>query len=172
MKKKYHSVRTKSPAQTEKLLELPSTPVSNRPGTRLFPEPLSAFIIGDMPVPPIEDLALGFFLNRVVRLARDPRTGWGFMGFMRFISSTYSEALCDSSVSMATATFSLVIFSIYFNRKEAVDAAQMLFAKAVTMTQAAIRDPEKSKTNETLITVLLLALYEVSSFTTYRAHMC
>ncbi|KAK2765133.1 hypothetical protein FQN54_008832 [Arachnomyces sp. PD_36] len=157
VQKKYRSPQLENPVRTSDLAGLLSGAgrVSNSPNGNW--DPSATISLRDMPAPSIEELAMGFFLNRIAGPLRDPRSQWGFMGY---IPSAYSRAPCGSPLSVATATFALVLFSVYFCRTAALDAAQRLFPKVVTLTQDAIQDPVESKSNETLMTVILMALYE------------
>lgn len=168
LRKTYRSPQTEGPVQTSELVGLLSGTGTGSKSSSDKWDLSSILALRDMPALSIEEVAMGFFLNRIAGSPRDLRSQWGFLGY---IPSAYSGAPCGSPLSVATATFALILFSVYFCRKEAIEAAQRLFPKVVTLTQDAIQDPEKSKTNETLMTVLLMALYEVRDYSNLGLEM-
>lgn len=109
-----------------------------------------------------------FFRNYVLDLiALDSLTG---RGHLEYLFPLYSDAKPDSPLSLATIAVSLCIFGAWQKkcREAENECASETFSRALVSTQRAILDPLESKTDSTLMAVLMLGLYEVSALCCFR----
>lgn len=79
-------------------------------------------------------------------------------GYMDALIPLYNNTPPDSLLHSAVAAVSLAIFEGSHDRN-----AQRSFGQALTATQVALQDPGESLKDETLMAVLLMSLFEVSS---------
>ena len=82
-------------------------------------------------------------------------------GMVELLLPLYSSSPHDSLISLATSSVALAAVGGAYRRSAYYKLGYTLFGKALQMTKAAIDDPIESLTDETLITVLLLGLFEV-----------
>lgn len=70
----------------------------------------------------------------------------------------------DSSLKHAMSAVYNGFYSFTSKSKEMEEAAEASFAAAVSLARAALDDPVESKSDATLLTVLLLSMFEVGSY--------
>ena len=104
--------------------------------------------------------SLCFFFTKYVTIERDPQTS---RGFLEYLLPLYSSAPHDSHLSVATSALAIMLTSMWSRRGVETEESRRFFGKALTMTKAAIDDPQQNTTDETLLTVLLLEFYEICS---------
>lgn len=80
----------------------------------------------------------------------------------RFIS-IMNESDDDSSLKQAISAVYNGFYSFMSKSKEMETASETSFAAAVSLARAALDDPVDSKSDATLLTVLLLSMFEASS---------
>ena len=107
-----------------------------------------------------EDIALCMFFSNFVVITRHPDTN---RGYMDALMPLYNTARPDSLLYLAVITVSLAIFGGSRRHQRVTVLAQNSFGKALVATQKAIQDPIESVKDETLMAVLLLSLFEVST---------
>jgi hypothetical protein len=88
-------------------------------------------------------------------------------GFLNYLSMAYnsrpaSAALLESMISLGVAGLSNTGKS-----PEVMSAARRRYAIALRLTNTALADPTQVKTDQTLMAVLVLALFEVCSNTVF-----
>ncbi|KAI9738396.1 MAG: hypothetical protein M1834_008899 [Cirrosporium novae-zelandiae] len=107
-------------------------------------------------IPP-EQQALSFFFNTYILSPRDPRIR---RGFADYLLSSYLKARNGSLLSLATTAVSLSAFGGLNGRNTDKMRGDLYFSKAISATRIAIQDPVESRSDETLMAVLLLVAYE------------
>lgn len=68
----------------------------------------------------------------------------------------------DSSLKQAMSAVYNGFYSLISKSKEMETAAETSFVAAVSLARAALDDPVESRSDATLLTVLLLSMFEVS----------
>jgi hypothetical protein len=76
--------------------------------------------------------------------------------------SIMNESGEDSSLKHAMSAVYNGFYSFILKSKEIEEAAETTFAAAVSLARAALDDPVERKSDATLLTVLLLSMFEVS----------
>ena len=110
----------------------------------------------------MENNAVCYFMNNYVLVSRHPDTRRGFMEHM---PSFYTVARVESPLSLATtaiAMFSTRNVPAGAARRAMVIKAVAKYVEALRLINVAIQDPQEAKSDELLMAVLLLGLYEVS----------
>ena len=113
------------------------------------------------PVEDEESHALTFFVSSWVLFPHDPETDHGITELLPFF---FGNLKSGTTLSLALTAVSRLLFAAWERRVRAVvetPESQMAYGKALTATRVAIEDPVQCTEDETLMAVLLLALYEV-----------
>lgn len=110
---------------------------------------------------PEQQAICAFFLDFVL-LPRHPDTA---QGHLEHLLPLYANTGAESPLSLATSSVALMISGGSQNRRNDQQLGRTIFGKALRKTSSAIRNPAESMKDETLMAVLLLALFEVRSFT-------
>ena len=107
----------------------------------------------------LEDLAICRFFSNFVLI---PRHHEAFQGYLDILPSLYTNAPSESALVLATSAVSLAIAAgdPRCSRESILSRKQV--GKAMAMIHKAVGDPVESLTDETLLAVLILGLYEVS----------
>lgn len=113
--------------------------------------------LGEDPIQP----AVNALFDGLSMYNRHPDSARGLIALLRPL---YSSARHDSLISLATSSVALAAVGGSLRRSAYYNLGYTLFGKAVQMTKAAIDDPVESLTDETLMTVMLLGLFEVRCF--------
>lgn len=86
-------------------------------------------------------------------------------GYLELLPCVYSATASNSALVLATQALAAIFHGAWTNTDCKRDAenrtAGTMFGKALLATQQAISDPNQSKSDETLMAVLILRLYEV-----------
>ena len=86
-------------------------------------------------------------------------------GYLELLPYVYSVTASDSALALATQALAAICYGAWTSAGGEKDAENRtsgtMFGKALLATQQAILDPNKSKSDETLMAVLILRLYEV-----------
>lgn len=85
--------------------------------------------------------------------------------------SIMNESDDNSSLKQAISAVYNGFYSFISNSKEMEAAAETSFAAAVSLARTALDDPEESKSDATLLTVLLLSMFEVCPITWYLSSL-
>lgn len=110
---------------------------------------------------PEQQAICAFFLDFVL-LPRHPDS---IEGHLEHLLPLYTTTSADSPLSLATSSVALMISGGSPTRRNDQQLGRTIFGKALRKTSAAIRNPEESRKDETLMAVLLLGLFEVRCFT-------
>ena len=86
-------------------------------------------------------------------------------GYLELLPYVYFATASDSALALATRALASSFFGAWTGAGGERDAENRtsgtMFGKALLATQQAISDPNKSRSDETLMAVLILRLYEV-----------
>jgi hypothetical protein len=104
-----------------------------------------------------EMMSLCFFFTNYVQTTRDPTVS---RGYFEYLLPVYSGVTPSSPLSLATSAVAVNISQMWMQRGPDTLLARSIFQKALTSLKSAIMDPVQAKTDETLLTVLLLEFYE------------
>jgi len=107
---------------------------------------------------PVEERAICYFLSNYVLI---PRQAIVSRGYLEYLLPLYSSSQPDSHLSVAVSAVSMVAFANRFNAQLLLPQARRIYVKAISLVNAALRDPVEVKTDATLMSVLLFSLYEV-----------
>lgn len=83
-------------------------------------------------------------------------------GFLEYLGPVYSGASPNSPLHDATHAVALSTFGRHPDRGALLREARMKYGRALHKVNGALKDPTKAKSDETLLTILLFSLYEVS----------
>lgn len=83
-------------------------------------------------------------------------------GLAETVRSIYVTAGPSSNIHLAVSAISNLLYGFLHGRQGQIRMAETNFTQAVSLTRAALEHPTESKSDQTLIVVLLLTMYEVS----------
>ena len=106
-----------------------------------------------------EQRALNFFFTNFVII---PRQSEASRGYLEYLPSLYANAPAESCLSSATSAISFATIGSDPAHRHLQPEARLKYGEAIKQLNVALRDPVLSRQNDTLITVLLFGLYEVS----------
>ncbi len=106
-----------------------------------------------------EEEALCYWFLNLVMLPRHPES---ICGFMEHLLPMYQHAKVDSQLSLITTAAAFSALGKVPGRESLMPMATKMYSKALTAVKSALYDPIEAKKDETLMTVLLMCLYEVS----------
>ncbi|KAK3356344.1 hypothetical protein B0T25DRAFT_496879 [Lasiosphaeria hispida] len=117
----------------------------------------------------LESTALGFFFHHYGG-ADANRDIEATCSFFEFLPTMYARASVSSPLSRAIAAFGISVANLHSFRRGNATAACRFYVDAVAGTKRAIPDPTRSKSDELLMTTLVLEAYEgiSSSFQHHR----
>ncbi|KAI9732213.1 MAG: hypothetical protein M1834_004310 [Cirrosporium novae-zelandiae] len=105
--------------------------------------------------------AICFLFTRYILVQRDPGTR---TGFLEFLPPLYAKSNPSSSLSTTTSALALSIMEAWTSGNGTlhtpVGLANATFGKALSLTRAALNNPETRKTDDTLMTILILGMHE------------
>ena len=119
----------------------------------------SLLVLPELSPSTTEDVAVSNFFDNFVFVPRHPDT---VRGYMECLLPLYNVTLHGSLLHRAVASVALAIAGGNPRHSQAYTLARSIFVQALQSTNEAIRDPEESIKDETLMSVLMLGLYEVS----------
>ncbi|KAL8829248.1 MAG: hypothetical protein Q9191_002122 [Dirinaria sp. TL-2023a] len=107
-----------------------------------------------------ESRALTFFVSSWVHFPHDPLTDHGIT---EILPHFFGDLKSSTTLYLALTAASRLLFGAWELRVRDVETlqVQMAYGKALAATRLAVEDPVESLKDETLMAVLLLALYEV-----------
>ncbi|KAL6412757.1 hypothetical protein AUP68_03964 [Ilyonectria robusta] len=103
-----------------------------------------------------ESIALGFFFLRY-SLSHDSEASCSFFGIL---PTMFSKSSPSSPLSRAATALALQVVHLHNLRGDASVLEHTVYAEAVSRTQEAISNPAQSKSDELLMTTLVLDAYE------------
>jgi hypothetical protein len=106
-----------------------------------------------------EEAALCYFFSHFTFV---PRHSQASRGYLDYLLPLYASSSMDSSLASATAAISLATFGNNPCRNYLMHSAHEKYNDALVKVNRALRDPVKAKQDETLMTILLFSLFEVS----------
>ncbi|KAK4508613.1 hypothetical protein PRZ48_002352 [Zasmidium cellare] len=107
--------------------------------------------------PSVENVSIAYFFSNVV--SRPSATGSN--GFFDVLIPLFSAAPNRSPLHMATEAIAVrTVATLPGRSRDLFEHADRLYGMALQATQQAINDPQQALTDETLLTILLFALYE------------
>ena len=121
--------------------------------------------------PPTSDIdALTFLFNSVVTFSEsqnDSASGW-----LSELRPLLCETKVDSHLDHATRALSWANMGSMTKQDGVMQRARLAYGKALSSLRRAMSDPIHSRSDETLVSILILGYYEVSliSFTTQWQH--
>lgn len=89
--------------------------------------------------------------------------------FIDSFTRVLNESADGSSLRKAVLAVAYALYSFTKRSPEMKTRSEMFFGEAVSLTRAALNDPQKSQSDATLLTVLLLSMFEVSLFDALRS---
>ena len=104
--------------------------------------------------------ALCFLVSSYITVSRDPRTDRGFLELLPHFFSTLKS---NTPFSLALNAVAACFFAAWERRARYLETYTLrtAYGKALKATRAAISDPAECLSDETLMAVCLLGLYEV-----------
>jgi hypothetical protein len=125
--------------------------------------------------PDLESTALGFFFHHYSRAGAGPdRDIEATCSFFEYLPAMYAGASVSSPLRRATAAFAVSVADLYSPRRRTGsgddDSACRRYVDAVAETKTALADPTRSRSDELLMTTLVLEAYDgiASSFRRQR----
>lgn len=106
---------------------------------------------------PLEQQALCYFLSNWVLMPRENST----RGYLDCLIPMIKTEEPGGHLSIAFTAVGLAALGNRPHSKRLLPLAGAKYAQALNLTNAALRDPVKAKTDQTLASVLLLGLFEV-----------
>jgi hypothetical protein len=108
---------------------------------------------------PPEFEALAFFFRNFVLLPHNSHEAG--RGFLELLGPMFSQTKPSSSLHKATEAISMSALGTFPQKRELRDIAKNKYGQAIKGLALAIADPVQSKTDETLMSILLCSLFEV-----------
>jgi hypothetical protein len=108
---------------------------------------------------PLEDRAFCYFANRYA-FAPTQYLDPGYLPVLKLVSQRKNASAC---LSYSLSAVSLAAFSTKLNARKTILRARSAYATALHLTNEAIQHPDSCRDDELLASVVLLALFEVSS---------
>jgi hypothetical protein len=112
---------------------------------------------------PPEFEAVPFFFKNFVSL---PQQAESMRGYLELLLPLYTQARPSSSLHLATNAVALAACGNYPGRQDLLKEAVAAYGKALRKLNDDLKDPVISKSDETVLAILLFSLYEASSLIT------
>jgi len=109
-------------------------------------------------VEPPEDSAAGFFFRNFILL---PQDSGSMRGYLEYLIPMYNAASPDSIIRLATHAVACAGLANYPTKAGLRVYANRNYGRALKDIRNRLKDPELARSDETLMTTLLLSLYEV-----------
>ena len=106
---------------------------------------------------PIERQALAFFFAEFVCV---PRHQESCRGYIEYLLPLYTQARKGSPLFDATSAAAMAAFSRKKGARRLALHAHIYYGRAVNALQESVADPELARSNETLISIMVLGLFE------------
>jgi hypothetical protein len=102
--------------------------------------------------------AVTFFFKNFITL---PQQAESTRGYLEFLVPLYNQALPSSVLHLATSAVAMAACGQYPGRQDLVGEAVKTYGKAIRKLNDDLKDPARSKSNETVLAILMFSLYEV-----------
>jgi hypothetical protein len=107
--------------------------------------------------------AVPFFFKNFVSL---PQQADSMRGYLELLVPLYNQARPSSTLHMATNAVALAACGNYPGRQDLLREAAAAYGKALRKLNDDLKDPVMSKSDETVLAILLFSLFEVGSYIT------
>lgn len=107
-----------------------------------------------------ESEAISFFFRNFVMLPRETES---IRGYLEHLVPLYNQASPSSVLHAATQAVALCTLGAYPNRSHMLQKARRKYGDTLQRVKIALSDPVQAKSDETLLAIMMCALYEVSS---------
>lgn len=107
---------------------------------------------------PPEYEAVPFFFKNFIAL---PQQAESTRGFLEYLVPLYNRARPSSVLHLATSAVAMATVGQYPGRAELIRRAVSTYGKALKKLNDDLKDPVMSKSDETVIAILMFSLYEV-----------
>ena len=87
-------------------------------------------------------------------------------GFLELLAPLYNSTKSSSALHLATNAVALAACGNYPGRQDLLREAATTYGKALKKLNDDLKDPAVSRSDETVLAILLFSLYEVSSIIT------
>jgi hypothetical protein len=108
--------------------------------------------------------AVPFFFKNFVSL---PQQADSMRGYLELLVPLYNQARPSSALHMATNAVALAACGNYPGRQDLLREAAAAYGKALRKLNDDLKDPVMSKSDETVLAILLFSLFEVGSYITF-----
>ena len=102
--------------------------------------------------------ALSFFFNTVVKFAGQQK--FATSGWLGELSGLFNFASRDSLIYSATNAIALVNYGTKVQKPSIINQGRECYVQTIRKLIQTVREPEESRTDETLVSVLILGFYE------------
>lgn len=102
--------------------------------------------------------AIPFFFKNFITL---PQQAESTRGYLEYLVPLYNRALPSSVLHLATTAVALGVCGQYPGRQQLLRDAVSTYGKAIKMLNDDLRDGKKSRSDETVLAILMFSLYEV-----------
>ena len=120
-------------------------------------QPTDDVLSSSLTASPEDQAACYFFSNYVLNTSRFRK------GYMEYLPRLYGKNSPDSPLAQIVTSLGMAGLANVRNAPEAKAVSTYKYASALHGVNAMLRDPARAADDETLIVVLLLSLYEVST---------
>lgn len=103
--------------------------------------------------------AIPFFFKNFITL---PQQAESTRGYLEYLVPLYNRARPSSVLHLATTAVAMAVCGQYPGRQELLRDAVSTYGKALTKLNDDLKDPVMSKSDETVLAILMFSLYEVS----------
>lgn len=110
--------------------------------------------------PGIEEQATTFFFNNFVLSPRAPDIT---RGFLEVAAPLFRATVDGSSLHLATQAHSLLVIAHWPGREHLRNRAQQLYSQALKVIQQDLQDPQKATSDDTVLAILILSLFEATN---------
>lgn len=158
--------RSRTPSdlsQSQQLLSLPNYTTPPLPLDQTFD--FEAFVWNlEHAVPPTIALApeceaIPFFFKNFITL---PQQAESTRGYLEYLVPLYNRARPSSVLHLATTAVAMATCGQYPGRQELLREAVSTYGRALKKLNDDLKDPVMSKSDETVLAILMFSLYEVS----------
>lgn len=107
--------------------------------------------------------AVPFFFKNFITL---PQQAESTRGYLEYLVPLYNRARPSSVLHLATTAVAMATCGQYPGRQQLLREAVSTYGKALKKLHEDLKDPKMSKSDETVLAILIFSLYEVSSLAT------
>jgi hypothetical protein len=154
---------SQSQSQSQQILALPNYTTPPLPLDQTFD--FEAFVWNlEHAVPPTISLApeceaVPFFFKNFITL---PQQAESTRGYLEYLVPLYNRARPSSVLHLATTAVAMATCGQYPGRQQLLREAVSTYGKALKKVNDDLKDPTMSRSDETVLAILMFSLYEVS----------